>query len=77
MSAELSNCPLCQFPTRPHVTRGGHSGKFFLHSPTGCEHVWKVVNYQQPAATEEEAATRWNAWVQTQTPPQAAEPAKP
>jgi hypothetical protein len=74
MSAELSKCPLCPWPTRPQVTRGGHSGKFFLLSLTGCEHVWKAVNYQQPATTEEEAAERWNAWAKAnQPPPTAAE----
>ncbi len=62
---KILGCPSCRGAPAPQITRGGHSGKFFLNAGS-CEHVWKVVNYQATAATEEEARARWNAWVKNQ-----------
>lgn len=55
----VPGCPLCYGRPVPLVQKGARSGKFFLN---GCEHAWKVVNYQAIATTAEEAAERWAAW---------------
>jgi hypothetical protein len=56
-------CPVCRNGEAPRIQRGGHSGKYFL---LGCDHVWAVVDYTKTAASEQEAADRWNAWTRTQ-----------